>query len=191
MGPLKCLRMQSHFGQHQPIRPAAQTASAATQTTRAEERRRVQTSTETPSRPPRRRQRHHQRCPHPVAKTANAGQQPTAFSDAGKAAAPVLLHYHYPEDDDPDFFPAPSGRPEAEHHHDFRLRNGERLHKTITHFYHHGKSTVVVDLELTYESRAWKAARNGFYFDGIQGQRLYLKKDQPGSPPRPVTAGRQ
>ena len=64
---------------------------------------------------------------------------------------------------------------DEDHHFRFIYDDGSRPARKITHLYRDLKRVRVVDLNLKTNSVAFKAARNGFYFDKVQGKRLFLQ----------------
>ena len=68
-----------------------------------------------------------------------------------------------------------TSRADEDHTFRFTYTDGSRPTRKITHLYRDNKRVRVVDLDLRITSLAFKAAMHGFYFDKIQGKRLFLQ----------------
>ena len=76
---------------------------------------------------------------------------------------------------DPELFPKAGSNQTPAQHYNFRYSDGTAPRKPVTHLYRYGTSVLVADLDLSARAKAGRAARRGFYFDDIQGRRLFLK----------------
>ena len=83
---------------------------------------------------------------------------------------------HYDELQDPDLFPKTSSRrPTTDTTLRFLCDDGTAPRTTPTTLYRYDIPVLVADLNLSARSTAGRAARRGYYFDSIQGRRLYLQ----------------
>ena len=83
---------------------------------------------------------------------------------------------HYDELQDPDLFPrAPAKRPTTTTTYKFLYDDGTAPRTTPTTLYRYDTPVLVADLDLSSRSTAGRAARRGYYFDDVQGRRLYLQ----------------
>ena len=76
---------------------------------------------------------------------------------------------------DPDLLPEiQPERQEDDHHYIFKYADGSQPTHPVNRLYRDLARVRVVDLDLRRGTRAYKAARHGYYYDKINGQRLYL-----------------
>ena len=83
---------------------------------------------------------------------------------------------HYDELQDPDLFPKTSARrPTTDTILRFLYDDGTAPKTPPTTLYRYDTPVLVADLDLSARSTAGRAGRRGYYFDSIQGRRLYLQ----------------
>ena len=98
-----------------------------------------------------------------------------------RAGAPPMIHDRAgrPElpERDPELLPeAQSDKDEEDHPYMFQYEDGSQPTHPVVRLYRDLARVRVVDLDLRRGTRAYKAARTGYYLDRINGNRLFLQK---------------
>ena len=114
----------------------------------------------------------------PAAGTRSSYKAKRSADDGDTLQTAQQTTSEHPEMDDRDLFPKEkkSEVPDDDHTHTFLYDDGSQPARKTTHLYRYGDSVRVVDLDLRPGRRALTAAQRGFYFDRIQGRRLYLQR---------------
>ena len=106
--------------------------------------------------------------PIPPRMTRSAARQQTDYYDD-----------HHDELQNPELFPTSTRRqddpPDADTRYVFKYSDGTTTSRLVKKLFRYDTPVLVADLDLSERATAGRAARRGYYFDGIQGRRLFLQ----------------